>query len=399
MAHRYPSWVPDLPFFALSADVALDDVPSALDSDAGKVHTGAWKKNNRIPLHSSVDTTVMLLMSLSIKMPMPLRNRFASLVVASFVLFATIFGWHSATATTSDVKVTSLGSHTGEFCRLDRAIIFEDPNGLRILYDAGRTVAGTEDPRLGDVDVVLVSHVHGDHLGDRRIEAVNAGSCGQPEFTVSTVPNSNSVEIAVGKAANIVVGSEMAKFFANKVAGLGGDPQLVKLVRFGASTTIDGVTFTTVPAVHSNGLSGDFIEGDLGESLNTAGLTAYVGPPTGYVVTFSNGLVVYLSGDTGVTAEQETVVGNQYGAELVVMNIGDTFTTGPTEAAYVIDELIQPNSVIASHANEEATSGGNVLPDTRTAMFMEATQTPVYVPLSGQVMSFDGDGQCTAGCG
>lgn len=330
---------------------------------------------------------------------MPLRNRFASLVVVSFFLFAAVFGWHSATATTADVKVTPLGSHTGEFCRLDRAIVFEDPNGLRILYDAGRTVAGTDDPRLGAIDVVLVSHVHGDHLGDRRIAGVDAGSCGNPAFTVSTVPNSNSVEIAVGKEANIIVGSEMAKFFANKVAGLGGDPEAVKLVRFGASTTIDGVKFTTVPAVHSNGLNGAFIEGDLGESLNAAGLTAYVGPPTGYVVTFSNGLVVYLSGDTGVTAEQETVVGNQYGAELVVINIGDTFTTGPAEAAYVIDELIKPNAVIASHANEEATSGGEVLPDTRTAKFIEATEAPVYIPLSGQTMSFDAAGRCTDGCG
>lgn len=329
---------------------------------------------------------------------MSLRNRFAALVVVSFVVFSAIFGWHSAHASTAEVKVTPLGSHDGEFCRLDRAIVFEDPNGLRILYDAGRTVAGAEDPRLGDIDIVLVSHVHGDHLGDRRIEAVNTGSCATPEFTVSTVPNSNSVEIAVGKEAQIVVGSEMAKFFANKVSGLGGDPQSVKLVRFGASYTRDGVTITTVPAVHSNGLSGDFIEGDLGESLNAAGLTAYVGPPTGYVVTFSNGLVVYLSGDTGVTAEQETVVGNQYGAELVVMNIGDTFTTGPTEAAYVIDELIRPNAVIASHANEEATSGGEVLPDTRTAMFIEATEAPVYVPLSGQAMMFDTDGTCTDGC-
>jgi L-ascorbate metabolism protein UlaG (beta-lactamase superfamily) len=129
-----------------------------------------------------------------------------------------------------------------------------------------------------------------------------------------------------------------------------------------------------------------------------AGLTAYVGPPTGYVVTFSNGLVVYLSGDTGVTAEQKTVVSDQYGAELVVMNIGDTFTTGPTEAAFVIDDLIQPSGVIASHANEEATRNGRVLSGTKTATFIEATDTPVYLPLSGKTLSFSADGACTEGC-
>lgn len=48
-----------------------------------------------------------------------------------------------------------------------------------------------------------------------------------------------------------------------------------------------------------------------------------------------------------MTAEQETVVRGQYGAELVVINIRDTFTTGPTEAAYVVNELIKPTSVIA----------------------------------------------------
>jgi hypothetical protein len=48
------------------------------------------------------------------------------------------------------------------------------------------------------------------------------------------------------------------------------------------------------------------------------------------------------------------------------MNIGDTFTTGPKEAAFVVNELIKPASVIASHANELATRNGKVLPGTRT---------------------------------
>ncbi|MGB3311651.1 MAG: MBL fold metallo-hydrolase [Nodosilinea sp.] len=324
---------------------------------------------------------------------MALRKWFALLV-----LVAALLGSCAAAASTTDVRITPLGSHDGEFCARDRALVLEDPAGLRILYDAGRTVAGPDDPRLGDIDVVLVSHVHGDHLGDRRIAAVNQGTCADPQTDIGTTPNSNSVDIAVGKGASIVVGSEMASFLSRKVAGLGGDPQSVQLVRFGGSQTIEGVSITTVPAVHSNGLSGDFIEGDLGESLSAAGLSAYVGPPTGYVITFSNGLVTYLSGDTGVTAEQETVVANQYGAELVVINIGDTFTTGPKEAAYVVDQLIRPQSVIPSHANEAATSGGKLLPDTKTAAFVEATETPAYLPLSGKTMAFDADGVCTAGC-
>lgn len=304
----------------------------------------------------------------------------------------------AGTAGAAEVKVTPLGSHAGEFCKFDRALLFEDPDGTRILYDAGRTVAGPGDPRLGKIDALLVSHLHGDHVGDRHLPAPDAGSCDDPDVSVAATPQTNTVAIALAKEAKIVTGSEMPKFFAKKLAAGGGDPKRSQLVRFGASRQIGGVTLTTVPAVHSNGVAGSFIGGKLGEMLDAAGLTAYAGPPTGYVVRFSNGLVAYLSGDTGVTAEQKTVVADQYGAELVVINIGDTFTTGPREAAFVIDQLIRPVSVIASHANEAATRDGKVIDGTRTATFIGATQAQAYVPLSGRTMRFDGEGRCTDGC-
>lgn len=306
--------------------------------------------------------------------------------------------WAGIAAAADVVKVTPLGSHDGEFCRMDRALVFEDPDGTRVLYDAGRTVAGAEDPRLGNIDVVLVSHVHGDHIGNQHIEAVNAGACAKPETTVDATPHSNSVKIARAKRAKIVTGSEMPRFFAGKLQAAGGDPEDSVLVRFGGMTTVGGVGITTVPAVHSNGLAPEFIGGELGESLQAAGLTAYVGPPTGYVLRFSNGLVVYLSGDTGITAEQETVVRGHYAAKLVVMNIGDTFTTGPQEAAYVTNQLIKPTAVIPSHANEEATRAGKVLAGTRTETFVQASNVAVHVPLSGKTMSFDRSGKCVDGC-
>lgn len=298
----------------------------------------------------------------------------------------------------ANVKVTPLGSHDGEFCKFDRAMVFEDPDGTRILYDAGRTVAGKDDPRLGKIDALLVSHMHGDHVGDRHISAVNSGACGKPDISVKVAPNTNTVNIALAKKAKIVTGSEMPRFFAGKLKALGGDPKTSQLVRFGASRKVGGVTLTTVPAVHSNGVSGAFIDGELGKMLNAAGLTAYAGPPTGYVLTFSNGLVVYLSGDTGITAEQDAVVRGHYGAELVVINIGDTFTTGPMEAVFVVDELVKPVSVIPSHANEVATSGGKVVAGTRTAAFMKAVKASAHLPLSGRTMEFDADGKCQSGC-
>lgn len=297
-----------------------------------------------------------------------------------------------------NVRVTPLGGQDGEFCTLDRAMVFEDPNGTRILYDAGRTVAGAEDPRLGKIDVVLVSHVHGDHIGDRHIPKPNAGSCAKPDASVDATPLSNSVKIAIAKDAKIVTGSEMPNFFAGKLRAADGNPENSVLVRFGAMVDVGGVGIITVPAVHSNGLAPSFIGGELGESMKTAGIAGYVGPPTGYVLKFSNGLVVYLSGDTGITAEQESVVRDHYGAELVVMNIGDTYTTGPTEAAHVINKMIQPTSVIPSHANEPATENGKVRDGTRTAAFTEAAEVPVHIPLSGRTLAFDDTGQCVEGC-
>ena len=304
----------------------------------------------------------------------------------------------TTSAIAAEVKITPLGSMDGEFCQLDRAMVFEDPDGTRLLYDPGRTVAGPDDPRLGKIDAVLVSHMHGDHVGDRHIVEPGSGQCEQTQFPTMVLPHTNTVRIALAKEAKIITGSEMPRFFAAKLSELGGDPKNAELVRFGASRSVGGVSVTTVPAAHSNGISGGMIGGNLGDMLNAAGLTAYAGPPTGYVLTFSNGLVVYLSGDTGITAEQDTVVRQHYGASLAVMNIGDTFTTGPKEAAWVINNLVKPASVIASHANQPSTEGGKVRPGTRVELFSKLSKPPVHVPLSGRTMSFDSKGKCVSGC-
>ena len=297
-----------------------------------------------------------------------------------------------------NVKVTPLGGQEGEFCPQDRAMIFEDPNGTRVLYDAGRTVAGANDPRLGKIDVILVSHMHGDHLGNAHNKAPNSGSCEKPDVSVSAVPNSSTVEIALAKKAKIVTGSEMPPFFANKLKANGGNPADSILARFGGSVTVGGVRIATVTAMHSNGLDPAYIGGDLGKAMMEAGIAGDVGLATGYVLRFSNGLVVYLSGDTGIVADQERVVRGYYNAKLAVMNIGDGFTTGPAEAAYVINDLVKPNAVIPSHANEAATKGGKVIPGTKTDAFLKAVKVPAHVPLSGKTMEFDANAKCVAGC-
>ena len=310
-----------------------------------------------------------------------------------------IFGAALAVPALSQVvKVTPLGGIDGEFCVLDRALVFEDPNGTRILYDPGFTVAGGSDPRLGKIDVILVSHMHSDHVGKAHNKAPNSGSCDKPDVSVSAVPNTNVVDIALAKKSKIVTGSEMPPFFAAKLKANGGDPANSVLARFGGSVAVGGVRIATVTALHSNGVDPDFIGGDLGKAMKEAGIAGDAGLATGYVLRFSNGLVAYLSGDTGILADQEVVVRNHYHAKLAVMNIGDGFTTGPVEAAYVINELVKPASVIASHANEVGTIGGKVRPGSKTEAFVKAVKVPVYVPLSGKTMEFDAEGKCTAGC-
>jgi L-ascorbate metabolism protein UlaG (beta-lactamase superfamily) len=301
-------------------------------------------------------------------------------------------------AVAQTVKVTPLGGVDGEFCPQDRALVFEDPNGTRVLYDPGRTVAGAADPRLGKIDIILVSHMHGDHVGNAHAKAPNSGSCEQPDMSVSAMPNSSAVNIAVAKKAKIVTGSEMPPFFAAKLRANGGNPADSVLARFGGSVTIGGVRIATVTALHSNGVDPEYFGGELGRAMKEAGLAGDVGLATGYVLRFSNGLVAYLSGDTGITADQETAVRGHYNARLAVMNIGDGFTTGPVEAAYVINDLVKPASVIASHANEVGTVGGKVRPGSKTEAFIKATKSPVHVPLSGRTMEFDGHGKCVAGC-
>ncbi len=326
----------------------------------------------------------------------------------------------SAPAWAQIVKITPLGSHAGELCARDRATIFEDPTGVRILYDAGQSVLGGEDPRLGKIDVVILSHAHGDHLGDMKLKALEGGACDNVPV-VSAAPNSTTAEIAAAKNSAVIMVVPLANFIGRKIETIRGKPTTacpqtgadivaplaapcLATVQTGGSRTVresaasKAVEITAVPAAHDSTVPIALLNEAERKHLEADNVSLTLGPPSGYVIRFTNGLTIYLTGDTGIHAEMQTVERDFYKVNLMEINYGSS-ALSPEGAAYVVNTLVQPASVIVSHVNEAATTGGKVRPTSRTAAFIALVKgRPVYPALSGKTMEFDGAGKCVAGC-
>ena len=123
--------------------------------------------------------------------------------LAGITALALAAGWPTAQA--QNVKITPLGSHAGELCKRDRATIFEDPTGVRILYDAGQSVtrrrrsAARRDPRRAAEPRARRSHRRPEAEGARKPAPATAREL------VSAAPNSTTAEIAAAKNAAIVM--------------------------------------------------------------------------------------------------------------------------------------------------------------------------------------------------
>ena len=324
-------------------------------------------------------------------------------------------------AIAQNVKITPLGSHEGELCASDRAMIFEDPSGVRFLYDVGHTVTGSDDPRLGKVHLVLLSHAHGDHIGYRKIKAPGAGTCAEIE-SVPAGPNSMTAEIAAAKNAAIVMTADMGAFIGTKIQNIRGGKPLTPCPQTAGVTDVpvatscrsnthlggafiaraagaaQGVEITIVFASHANNVPLTLLSEALRAHLEADGTSIVLGPPTGFVVKFTNGLTAYLSGDTGIHTEMKTVVNEYHKANLAVLNLGPSAVT-VMSAAYAMNELVRPASVILSHPNEAVTEGGKLRPTSRAAALIKQLKgvTP-HLAISGRTMEFDGKGKCVAGC-
>src|SRR5206468_5091005 len=195
------------------------------------------------------------------------------------------------------------------------AMIFEDPTGVRLLYDVGQSTTGADDPRLGAIHAVLLSHAHGDHIGDQKMKALGAGACEKVEL-VPAGAHSVTAEIAAAKNAAIVMVVDLAVFIGKKVEGLTGKPTPA-CEQAGGATTVpvaapcrsnihlggthvlktagaaQGVEITVVYAAHANSLPLSLVGEAERKSLAANGLSVEPGPPTCIVIQITNGLTAY----------------------------------------------------------------------------------------------------------
>ena len=134
-----------------------------------------------------------------------------------------------------------------------------------------------------------------------------------------------------------------------------------------------GVEITIVPASHDSSVNRVLLNEAERKNLEPDNLTLPLGPPSGYVVRFTNGLVVYLTGDTGMHADMKTVVADFHKPNAMVLNLGLSAITMQS-GAYIANELMRPATVIISHPNEAASVGGKARPGSRTADVRDARQ-------------------------
>lgn len=164
---------------------------------------------------------------------------------------------------------------------------------------SGNPVAKVKPSEL-KVDMVCVSHGHGDHVGD-------------------------SVEIAKMNKAPIAAVFELAVRFDGRGAK-------TEQLNMGGSARVLDSDVRMVNAIHSS----DVFEGD---NLVTGG------SPGGFIV--ESGVTVYHAGDTGYFGDMKWI-GEFYKPKIALLPIGDRFTMGIREAAYAAS-VIRPEVVVPMH--------------------------------------------------
>ena len=182
--------------------------------------------------------------------------------------------------------------------------------GRHILFDpwfgnptSPRTAADVER-----CDLLLVTHGHGDHMGD----AVALAARLRPAWPAI---------------------HEMSLWLARLLPD-GGDG--VVGMNKGGTVVAGGLAVTMVRAEHS---AGDWAA-DLGVPL-------YLGEPAGFVVELENGRRIYHAGDTDVFGDMR-LIRDLHRPDVAFLPIGGHYTMGPREAALAV-ELLGVDTVVPIH--------------------------------------------------
>jgi L-ascorbate metabolism protein UlaG (beta-lactamase superfamily) len=180
------------------------------------------------------------------------------------------------------------------------------PSGKVLLLDpwlTGNPACPEAQKTPERVDAMLISHGHGDHLGD----AVALGKKFKPQ---------------------IACNYEIYLWLASKGV------ENISPMNKGGTQRLGEIEVTMVDAKHSSGIEDD-------------GRVVYAGEPAGFVVRLPGGLTMYHAGDTAVFGDMK-LIGELYEPQLACLPIGDVFTMGTREAAKAI-RLLNVRHVIPMH--------------------------------------------------
>jgi len=188
----------------------------------------------------------------------------------------------------ADTPLTWLGHSTFRF---------DTPGGKRIYVDPflnGNPKTPDTEKEPDRIDLIAVTHGHGDHWGD----------------TTELAKKHDCVVVAPVELADWAVGNQ------------GLDQNNVRDPNKGGTIGFEGITVTLTDANHSS-------------STNDG---TYAGEPCGLVFTLENGTTLYFAGDTNVFGDMQ-LIQRLYEPETAVIPIGDHYTMGPKEAALALELL------------------------------------------------------------
>ena len=198
-----------------------------------------------------------------------------------------------AVATAQAAEIQWLGQSALKITTPGGKVIVVDP----FITKNPKTPAEHKDlAKLGKVDLILVTHGHGDHVGD-------------------------TAELAKMTGAKVGMNADMGQTF--KTLGIVPGDQLIRFNKSGSIKPLgDGITITMVAAEHSSELL--YTDPETGKASVHPG-----GEPCGYIIELEDGKTIYHAGDTGVFADM-AFIGSYYKPDVAFLPIGGHFTMDPT---------------------------------------------------------------------